>query len=209
MIYLGDKGSVKVAEEAARLLYYSVVEDYRSAKEAARSSLGMSALPSNFEVAIQLDRLADTVEGESRRELLVNMRRQALQIMDKLEPFGTRLIGSVWRGTARRGSDIDITVYSEKPEAVVSMLRKEYGSVRAEYASKTSEGVTERYLHIYLNSPEYEVEIVVRSPEEMDERRICETYGDQIVGLTRTQLRELLEKNPIRRFLPRREPGFE
>jgi len=207
VIYLGDKGSVKVAEEAARLLYYSVVEDYISAKEAARSSLGMSALPSNFEVAMQLDRLADRVEGELRRELLVNMRRQALQIMDRLEPFGTRLIGSVWRGTARRGSDIDITVYAEEPEAVASLLRKEYGGARAEYVSKTSEGATERYLHIYPNSTEYKVEIVVRSQEEMDERRICETYGDCIVGLTKTQLRKLLEKDPAKRFLPRKESG--
>lgn len=208
MISLSDKKSLKVAEEAARLLYYSVVDDYRSAKEVARSSLGISSLPSNFEVAMQLDRLADKVEGESRRELLVDMRRQTLQIMDKLEPFGTRLIGSVWRGTARRGSDIDITVYSEEPEAVANFLRNEYGSVRAEYMSKTSEGATERYLHIYLNSPKYEVEIVVRSPEEMDERRICETYGDRIVGLTKAQLRELLEKNPARRFLPRRDVGL-
>lgn len=189
MIPLSDRDSVKVAEEAAR------------------SSLSLSALPSNFEVAMQLDRLADVVEGESRRELLVNMRRKALKMMDRLKLFDMRLIGSVWRGTVMRGSDIDITVYSDEPEAVISLLRKDYGGVRTECISKTSEGATEEYLHIYPNS-EYDVEIVVRSPEEMDERRVCEKYGDRIVGLTRAQLRELLEKDPVKRFLPKREPGL-
>lgn len=205
MVCLSDKRSTKVAEEAARLLYYNIVEDYKSAKEAARSNLGTEVLPSNFEAAMELDKLADKMEGKSRRELVVNMRKQALQIMDKLEPFSTKVIGSVWRGTARKGSDFDITVYSENPETVVNIIKKEYGNVRTEYASKTSEGATKRYLHIYLSSPEYEVEIVVRSPEDINERRICETYGDHIVGLTKAQLRELLEKDPAKRFLPRKE----
>ncbi len=203
---LGARDSVRVAEEAARLIYHGTVDDYRGAKEMACSSLGLSVLPSNFEVAMQLDRLADAVEGESRRELLVDMRREALRIMDGLGSFSTLLIGSVWRGTVRRGSDIDITVYSEESEAVVSLLKKTYGDVRAEYVSKTSEGATERYLHIYPDC-DYEVEIVVRSLEAMAEQRICEKYGDRIVGLTKAQLRELLEKNPAKRFLPKRELG--
>lgn len=203
-----DRDRAEVAEEAAALLYYGFVEDYKSAKETACSSLGIKALPSNFDVAVKLDELADRIEGNQRRELLIDLRKKALQIMDELETFNPKLVGSVWRGTPRKGSDIDITVYSEEPEAVANFLRNEYGSVRAEYMSKTSEGATARYLHIYLNSPKYEVEIVVRSPEEMDERRICETYGDRIVGLTKAQLRELLEKNPARRFLPRRDVGL-
>lgn len=201
-----DKRSVKVAEEASRLLYYDLVEDYKSAKEVACGSLGVKTLPSNFEVAVALDKLADKIEGESRRDLLINLRRTALQIMDKLEIFNPKLVGSVWRGTSRKGSDIDITVYSERPEAVVNLLKREYNNVRVEYTSKTSEGATERYLHIYFNfPPSHEVEVVVRSPEEIYERHRCEVYGDYIVGLTRDQLRELLEKDALRRFLPERK----
>jgi len=198
----GERRS-KVAEEAARLLYYNLVEDYKSAKEAASKSLGIRAFPSNLEVAIELDKLADGIEGESRRDLLINLRKTALRIMDKLAFFNPKLIGSVWRGTSKKGSDIDVEVYSENPETVVDIIRKEYGDAKMEYTSKTSEGITKRFLHICFTVPSgYGVEVIVKSPEETYERRKCEIYGDYIIGLTRDQLRELLEKDALKRFLP-------
>ena len=104
-----DRERAKIAKEAARLLYYSFVEDYKSAKEVACNSLGIRALPSNLEVAMELDKLADEVEGTSRGELLIDMRKKALQIMDEIASFNPKLVGSVWRGTSKKGSDIDIT----------------------------------------------------------------------------------------------------
>lgn len=204
-----DERRARVAEEAAKLLYSNFVEDYKSAKEVACSNLKMKAFPSNFEVALELDQLSNRIEGETRRDLLINMRKDALQIMNKLEFLNSKLIGSVWRGTPRKGSDIDITVYSERIEAVVDQV-KEYGEIRTEYQSKTVAGITKRYFHIYFRSPTgYGVEMVVRSPEEIGERRICETYGDYVIGLTRKQLNEVLEKDALRRFLPEREKSLK
>ncbi len=196
----------KVAEEAASLLYYNFVEDYKSAKETACGRLGVKAFPSNFEVAVKLDELSERIEGKSRRELLIDLRKMALQIMAELEAFNPKLVGSVWRGTSRRGSDIDITVYSEKVETVVDLLRGKYDNVRAEYTSKTSRGVTNRFFHIYFSpSQGYDVEVVVRSQEEINDRYRCEIYGDHVIGLTRDQLNELLKENPLKRFLPVRK----
>jgi predicted nucleotidyltransferase len=103
---LGDRTSV--AAEAARLLYTGAAEEYIQAKEMAAEGLGSKAVPSNYEVAVELDRLADEAEGGDRQRRLVEMRRTALRVMRSLSGFSPRLIGSVWRGVARRGSDIDL-----------------------------------------------------------------------------------------------------
>jgi len=60
--------------------------------------LRFRVLPSNLEVAEELDKIAEEKEGSSRRELLLRMRKEALQIMKTLEGFDARLVGSVWRG---------------------------------------------------------------------------------------------------------------
>ena len=68
----------RIAREAARLLYTGASEEYKHAKERAASSLGLDVMPSNFEVALELDILADELEGEERKRLLVRMREKAL-----------------------------------------------------------------------------------------------------------------------------------
>lgn len=193
----------KIAQEAARLLYYDLVADYKTAKEIASRNLEVKAFPSNFEVAVELDRLAESIEGDSRSKLLLCLRETALQIMDSLSSFNPRLIGSVWRGTCRKGSDIDIEVYTEQPQMVSNIIQNAYGDNKIEYTSKTSEGFTEKFLHIsFTANLKYNTEIIVKTYEELHKRRKCEIYGDFIVGLTRNQLRELLKKNALKKFLP-------
>jgi hypothetical protein len=199
-----NKERTRAAKEAARLLYYNFVEDYKSAKEVAASSLGVRTFPDNLEVVMELNKLADEIEGTARRELLIDMRKNAFLLMEELASFNSKLVGSVWRGAARKGSDIDIIAYSEKKEAVVDLLLKKHDNVRTEYISKTSKGKTERYFHIYFTIPQgYDVEIVVRSPEEMYNRNKCDIYGDFIVGLTGHQLGELLNKDATKKFFPK------
>ena len=200
---MNERDRITVAKEAGRLLYHNLVEDYKSAKEIACDSLGIKALPSNFEVSRELDKLANEIEGTSRIKLLIDMRKKALQIMDNLASFTPKLVGSVWRGTLKKGSDIDIAVYSESSDAVVNFLKNRYTDVRTEYKSKTARGTSKTYFHIYFTAPNgYEVEVVVRSPEEMYEVHRCDFYGDTIVGLTRQQLRRLLERDATKRFVP-------
>ena len=111
-----------VAEEAARLLYNGTVLEYKDAKEMAASSLGIKSLPSNYEVAVELDRLSAYMEGSERDRRLVNMRKVALKVMKLLKDFDPRLTGSVWRGTAHKGSDIDILVYYSDPEVIAERV---------------------------------------------------------------------------------------
>jgi len=194
----------RVAREAAFLLYRGVVEEYKQAKEMAAKGLGAKFLPSNLEVAVALDEIAEELEGEGRRRRLLEMRRTALELMEHLSDLHPRLIGSVWRGTIHRGSDIDIVVYAQDREEVAERLRGMGLQVqREESRTVVKTGVPTTSHHLYLQTPSgFEVEVVVRPPWEEGEVELCEIYGDLKVGLTLPQLRRILREDPLRRFVP-------
>lgn len=188
------------------MLYIGASEEYKHAKEEAARSLGVNALPSNYEVAVELDQLAEETEGEERRRLLVGMRRAALRVMQALADYGPLLMGSVWRGTARRGSDVDITVYADRPNRVESRLRESgYGILKSEEATAVRGGRTVRSRHINIELGDgFEAEVVVRPLKEKGESETCEIYGDSKRGLGLTDLEKLMKTDPLRKFVPRR-----
>lgn len=194
----------RVAREAAALLYSSQEKEYKQAKLKAAGTLGVRVLPSNREVAEELDKIADEAEGSSRRERLVQMRKDALSVMVVLGGFHSRLVGSVWRGTARKNSDIDIEVFSSDPKVVLERLRQGDMDIRkAEWQAVTKGNRSETAFHIYLIlSSNNEVEVVVRDPDKMNEVEKCEIYGDTIKGLNMHQLRRVLIKNSVQKFVP-------
>ena len=196
----------RVAREAARLLYTGSCGEYKQAKEEAALTLGVEAVPSNYEVAVELDLLADEVEGEGRQRLIIRMRRDALKVMRALAEFDPRLMGSVWRGTARRGSDIDIVVYESRPDEVVGRLAAAGFTVGdVEEAVASEGGRLRRSHHIAVRLEEgYEAEVVVRPPGERGEAERCEIYGDLKRGLSIPELEKLMRRDPLRRFVPRR-----
>jgi predicted nucleotidyltransferase len=195
-----------VAREAARVMYNRSVKEYKDAKEIAASSLGSKALPSNYEVAIELDRLTDELEGSNRQTMLIEMRKIALKLMQTLHDLNPVLIGSVWRGTVRKGSDIDIVVYHPSPDRIEDEVRKVYEVVDSEHKTFTLEGLPRSSVHINFKSGEYEGEVVVRPPEERDAYRDerCETYGDFKRGIKLPELERLMSADPLRRFIPKR-----
>ena len=195
----------EVAREAARLLYTGAAEEYKQAKEQAARNLGVNAKPSNHEVALELDLLADQREGEERKRLLVTMRDHALALMRLLSEYDPVLTGSVWRGTARRGSDVDINVYSSDPGEVESKLRSAgYSVVDSKEEVFTQRGRTMRSTHVFVVLNEAKGEVVVRPPEERGEAERCEIYGDVKKGLRLADLEKLMKTDPLRKFVPGR-----
>jgi len=195
----------RVAREAARLLYTGAAEEYKQAKERAARSLGVDAMPSNYEVAVELDLIAEEREGEERRRRLLGMRRAALRLMRALREFDPRLVGSVWRGTARKGSDIDVAVYASRPEAVARRLEVSGFPVEGvEEVVVFKQGRPRRSHHIAVGLDGYEAEVVVRPPEERGEADRCEVYGDLKRGLSLPELEKLMKQDPLRKFVPRR-----
>jgi predicted nucleotidyltransferase len=126
-----------------------------------------------------------------------------LKIMRTLKEYGPLLIGSVWRGTIRQGSDIDITVYHDVPAEILNLLKKKSLKVsKTEWVTATKRGKPEASFHIYVEtSGKQRVEIVVRSSEEAGSKRKCEIFGDYLKGLNIKELERLLKENPAQKFI--------
>ena len=196
----------RVAKEAARLLYIGSSEEYKHAKEQAARNLGLTSMPSNYEVAIELDLIAEEYEGEERKRLLKKMRKATISIMKDILDYDPVLTGSVWTGTARRGSDIDINVYSSEPDAIESLLiKKGYNVLGSEEIKlvKGSQAMISRHISIQLAEGPV-AEVVVRPIEEIGKEDRCEIYGDLRRGLKLTELEKLMRTDPLRKFVPRR-----
>lgn len=197
----------RVAREAATLLYTSQEKEYKQAKERAVKTLGLRVLPSNLEVAKEIDKIANVAEGSSRRELLLRMRKEALQTMKVLKEFHPKLIGSVWRGTAHRNSDIDIVVFTSNTKAVLNLLPNNFKIFKTEWRSVTKEGKPENSFHIICTLPSgNKAEVIVRSPENLGLSPKCEIYGDFVTGLDYPQLQKVLKEDPFQRFTPKPWP---
>src|SRR2546426_11408091 len=118
----------QIAFEAARLMYHRVETEYYTAKRKAARLLRVEHrfkpgdLPSNSEIRDQIQAFARMHEGEKRKDNLRSMRVEALRLMRKLIRFRPRLIGSVWTGHVRKGSDIDIHIFSDSLVAVTTVL---------------------------------------------------------------------------------------
>ena len=194
----------RVAREAATLLYFGAEKEYKQAKEKAAETLGTHFLPSNLEVALELDKIAEENEGAKRKERLIQMRNEALKIMRLLENYRSVLIGSVWRGTIKQGSDIDIAVYTDDPEEIITILKAEGIKIsKTAWTTVNKLGVTLASFHIYAEtSAKHGIEIVVRGAEEAGKKRKCEVFGDEMKGLKLRELEKVLQINPTQRFVP-------
>jgi predicted nucleotidyltransferase len=194
----------RVAKEAATLLYFGAEKEYKQAKDKAAQTFGVHFLPSNLEVALELDKIAEANEGAKRKERLIQMRNEARAIMHLLGSFCPVLIGSVWRGTIKQGSDIDIAVYGDDPEKIVNVLK--VGKVKilkTGWTTVNKRGITSESFHIYAETQaKHGLEIVARSREESGKKRKCETFGDDLKGLNIKELEKILETNPTQQFIP-------
>jgi predicted nucleotidyltransferase len=194
----------KIAREAASLLYSGAEKEFKQAKQKAAKTFKCKFLPTNLEIAIEFDRIAEENEGPARTKRLIQMRKEALRAMNILSVYNPILIGSVWRGTIHHESDMDIRVYHDEPSDILEALKKhDYRIVRTEWKNVTEKGQKKAAFHAYLESSNKEqIEIIVRSPEELGHKEKCEVYGDEITGLNLKQLERTLEENPAKRFLP-------
>lgn len=201
---ISSKEHILVAREAAKLLYRGSVEEYKHAKIMASKNLGLERFPSNYEIALEIDKIADEMEGDSRKELITEMRKRALELMSTLNKFNPILTGSVWRGTARKGSDIDIIVYASKPSEIIKILESNNYKVNEKRWIKVDfNNQTKSFFNIkLLIDKNEELEITVREPDDLGIVEKCEIYGDSRKGLSIVQLKNVLKKDALRKFIP-------
>src|SRR5260370_38009199 len=119
-----------IALEAARLMYERVESEYftakrKAAKRLCRRGVKPEDLPSNAEIRDQIQLFARIHEGDKRTEHLRDMRVEALRLMRVLRPFRPRLIGSVMTGHVRKGSDIDIHVFTATTRLIPELMEQD------------------------------------------------------------------------------------
>ena len=194
----------RIAREAASLLYFGVEKEYKQAKLKAAEISRSKFVPTNHEVAVELDKIAEENEGSTRKERLIQMRKEALKLMRILKAYKPLLIGSVWRGTVHYDSDIDIVVYHDEPEEVLKVLKQnKLRIMQAEKVTVTKKGERKASFHVYIElSVKEKAEVKIVQSAEAFKKEKCEIYGDEITGLSIQKLEEVLKENSAQRFLP-------
>jgi predicted HD phosphohydrolase len=146
----------QIALDAARLMYERVESEYytakrKAAKQLCRKGVKPEDLPSNAEIREQIQHFARIHEGDRRTENLRDMRLEALRLMRLLRGFRPRLIGSVMTGHVRKGSDIDIHVFTDSVSLVSDILQNEgfQFDVERKQIVKHQEARVFTHIHIY------------------------------------------------------------
>ncbi|XAM00582.1 hypothetical protein OT109_04160 [Phycisphaeraceae bacterium D3-23] len=155
-----------IALRAAQLMYHREETEYFTAKRKAARHLGVDwkhapqDLPSNAEIRERLHTLASMVEGEQRGDDLQAMRLVALRYLRLLDPFRPRLIGSTLTGHTRKGSDIDLHVFTDRLSAITDLLDDYALPYTVEHKPVRKHNQTTVYTHIHLDDA-FPVELTI------------------------------------------------
>lgn len=190
-----------IAHEAAGAMYWEGVGQYLDAKRVAAQRIlgrdGVGArvrhqdLPSNGEIREALLELARLAEGQDRSRRLFAMRVTALTVMEALEPFHPRLIGSVWSGHVRTGSDVDIHVFCDG-EGLDRHLQELGWRTRDARVEICVGSEFRQYRHVHVLDQPFPVELSVYEVAERRTRTRSSTDGRPIDRVSSTRLRDRL-----------------
>ncbi len=194
-----------VAAEAARLMYEEGVKQYFSAKRmAAKRLFGRTGgqrmryrpadLPSNGEIRDALLALAELAEGSRRTRRLFAMRIVALEAMRATAAFEPRLIGSVSTGHIRKGSDVDLQVFTDDDGALETRLRALGWGYEREPVSIQKFGEIREYLHYHV-ADVFPIELTVYAVRELRFRPRSSTDGKPIVRVRAAALEAMLARD--------------
>ncbi len=186
----------QIAWEAARLMYQRQESEYYRAKMKAAHRLCQgwakpADLPSNAEIRDQVQLFARLHEGDARTHNLRTMRLAALAMMERLERFRPRLIGSVLTGHIRAGSDVDIHVFADSAESVAHALEQHGLPYDIERKLVRKHGEARTFTHIRVPA-EYQFELTVYSTAEASFVFKSSITGKPIERASIAELRQFL-----------------
>src|SRR3954469_11696860 len=192
-----------IAFEAARLMYDRIESEYftakrKAAKRLCRGSVKPDDLPSNAEIREQVQLFARLHEGDRRTDNLRDMRLEALRMMRLLRPFRPRLIGSVMTGHVRKGSDVDLHLFSDSPGLVTDLLEQAGCQYDLERKQVVKHGESRVFTHVHVHD-RFDFELTIY-PED----KAHYVFKSSITGkaIERASIAEL------EAFLEREYPGL-
>ncbi|MBV8464488.1 MAG: UDP-N-acetylmuramate--alanine ligase [Burkholderiales bacterium] len=109
-----------IAQLAARLMAQDHIDDFAMAKRKAIRQLGLPEgknLPTNGEIELALRQYRELYQPE-HGHVLTELRRIALQVMERFGEFKPYLTGSVLSGRAGAHSDINLVIYTDNAKAI-------------------------------------------------------------------------------------------
>lgn len=173
-----------------------VTEYYQAKQKAARLSgrgwVKPADLPSNAEIREQVQVLARLHEGSRSADVLKNMRVRALWWMRQLREFHPKLIGSVWTGGIRDGSDIDLHVFCNHPDAIAMRVEDLGASHTMERKRIVKDGESRVFTHIHVRD-EYPIELTIYGTSLLGFRFRSSITGKPIERATEAELEKRIQ----------------
>jgi predicted nucleotidyltransferase len=192
-----------IALEAARLMYERVESEYftakrKTAKRLCKGGVKPQDLPSNVEIRDQVQAFTRMYEGECRDRRLRDMRLEALELMRLLASFRPRLIGSVMTGHGRKGSDIDLHLFTDHGGLVTNLLEHHGYAFDVERKQVVKHNEARVFTHVHV-AGRFNIELTVY-PEEKEHY----VFKSSITG----QAIERASISELERLLRREYPGI-
>jgi predicted nucleotidyltransferase len=186
-----------IALEAARLMYERVETEYftakrKAAKRLCRGNVKPTDLPSNSEIRDQIQLFARLHEGDKRTVHLKEMRLAALAMMRLLRQFKPRLIGSVMTGHIRKGSDIDVHVFTNSAGMVTGILENEGYQFDVERKAIVKFQESRVFTHIHVHD-RFNFELTVYDEDKAHYVFKSSITGKAIERASIAELEELLQ----------------
>lgn len=185
----GAQGRALIAMQAAKLLAEHGIRDYALAKRKAARQLGVPVrhgLPSNEEVEQALLAYQTLFEPEYRQGL-VEMRRQALDVMSVLERFEPHLTGGLVHGAVSRHSEIEIEIHADSSKEFEQFL------LNGEIEFRVEERRGGAHFLLYGAPADVRVRVLPRQLQQSQPR----VPGDSRRRLSTDQLRRLLQAEGV------------
>lgn len=185
--------------EAAKMMYERSETEYFTAKRKAARKMGVdfryhpSDLPSNAEIRDEILKVADLYEGEERQGKLQEMRLYALWLMRQFAAFSPKLIGSVWTGHIRKGSDIDIHVFSDSLSPVTQVLENQGLQYHVEKKRVVKHNVERQFTHIHVHG-RFEVELTLYTNDYVHYNFKSSITGKAIEKATLNELEQFVHE---------------
>ena len=115
----------RIAAAAARIMAEDGIDDFALAKRKAARQLGAvdtEALPRNDEVEAELRAYRALYQAGEHPELIEELRRLALEVMQALEQFNPYLTGPVLKGIAGPYAEIDLQLFPDSAKEIEIFL---------------------------------------------------------------------------------------
>ena len=133
----------RIAQLAAQMMAEEGIPDYAHAKRKAGRQLGITdtqCMPTNSEIEEEIRLYHDIYNSDEQPEALLQLRKDALLVMQLLERFNPHLTGPVLDGTAGKYAETHIHLFADSlKEVEIFLLNQQIPYITDEKSYRVSE----------------------------------------------------------------------